>query len=493
MPKSKYLYQHKKLFKDGVNQEHSDFNYYCSPKYAKIIGKKYGLKGEVIERAFNQYFEAMKYLGLTQLIDKDRLRRHIDNMGIRHEDGLDNKLVDAWVDFIEEDIFLRKSAKKGRYLDIFHEFNHLISIDNKLTDCKISDCLAMGGYRIDFHLKEEKFNSFNEGVTQFLSCLQLSYLKKHIVLSDCYFKETAYAHSLYLICGNALFEGYFNNDFQYIAKAVPNTTEEEIQDLADSIEEFKSYDPNSTKAIELDCLINTYLIEMFSDKVYVDVLENLDKFNSFFEIQKVLTKAYCNYVNSLFFGVDEENLLNLNRRPIFEKLTDDYFYILEKIADYINENPKMVKFNCNYEGVSEKSIEQFNRLFQAVNDRNYGFIDYTKKPINVIDYLNDSLVIIENMGKAEYLRKKAKIGQTSFMKNYELYEKELEILNNTQEENEIDYYDLDDLEILEYLYNVSEELFDFEDENAEEETEASIKDYKDEVNKRKGANPGRNM
>ena len=82
MPKEKYLYQKRKVLHNGEKQEEIDQVFFKSPKYAKIVAKKYGVHVADVERAMKAYFEAMKEMGITKLIDKDKTRRYIDQLSI---------------------------------------------------------------------------------------------------------------------------------------------------------------------------------------------------------------------------------------------------------------------------------------------------------------------------------------------------------------------------------------------------------------------------
>lgn len=446
MAKQKYLYKNKKNFyKNESNQQENDFNYFYSPKYAKIVGQKYGQSGEAIENAFNQYFEAMKYFGLTNLINKDLLRKRIDELEIYYLYRID-KDVCAYTDLGDSYIALRKSAKVGDYATLFHEFNHLITIrecenfeifnhtNDKSVELDIEE--KEGDSKLNFESgystfdpinSQDLYYGFDEGVTEFLALMQTSYLNKKSSIISAYPKATNYAHILYLIVGNALFDGYFNGgNFGALNKCFNNQID--MAFVADEISQLEETSVPS-EFIKLDYQIQVDLMNLFSYKLSIDVVNNLDKFKCFYEMESAITKAYCIYAGAIFFDFKSNSLLNSNRQGIFEELTINYYELIQGLGEYINNNQnlnKNLKFDFEKWTPTEEELEGTCSLFEMINDANYAFISYTEKPINVLDYIDDKKIDVYNMAKATYLRKKNHIDDVAFMKNYNSHEGAIE-------------------------------------------------------------------
>lgn len=446
MPKKHYLYANKKVLKEGRNQQEEDFNYFYSPKYAKQIGIKYGESGKAIEVAFKQYFEAMKHLGLTKLIDKDNLRKKIDKFMFYYNNsfGENGSGALAMTDLVELCIEIRKSIKVGDYETLFHEFNHLISAHESNGDnwrYQRDEEIFSTGYDIKNVTEGIEYNTlFNEGVTDLLALLQYSYLKKTVALnSSGYELEVGFLHSLYMVCGNALFEGYFGGGkFGPIARAIGEpqetdalavecvsniqTDEISLAILSDRISNLAYSEPLEAIAEFND--IQYDLINILYKKVFLDITNNLDKFNDFSEIEATVFTAFANYAKTLYFGSDKYSIYNPTRNDVFEYLTETYFGTLNNIGFIIQE---IEDVQISYQE-PRNSFETIFENFVNINDCSYGLIDYRQKPIDVIS--KNYVISVFEPNKANYLRKKNGYDNVSEMKNEFLHKKIVESLEN---------------------------------------------------------------
>ena len=422
MPKKRYLYANKKVLKEGRNQQEEDYFYFCSPEYAKQIGKKFGLNGKAVEVAFRQYFEAMKYLGITQLVNKDRIRRRIDKFEFNFWSsfGRDKRFIAASTNIKDFSIDLRNSFKTGDSEVLFHEFNHLLAQHNSNGDNWLYDKrekIFSTGFDIANITEDEIFLTlFNEGVTELLACLQDSYYKKTVTPIAVYEIETGLANSLYMICGNALFDGYFNGgNFEPIARAIGepqehdalaaeavsniDTDADSLAFLADDISFIQEMD--YVEAYQTFKYVQIKLINILYKKVFLDVVNNLDKFNNSSEIDASVFTAFANYSKTIFFGRNKYTVFNLaTRDDVFNHLTQTYFDLLNNVEVVIQER-RDLPFAYQEPKIS---FEEVRDEFIYINDCSYGLIDYRQKPINVM--AKDYTIQVFEPNKGNYLRKK---------------------------------------------------------------------------------------
>ena len=459
MPKKKYIYFNKKPLKNGINQQEEDINYFKYPEYSEIIGKKYGLSGKAIEIAFRQYFEAMKYFGLTQIINKDKLRKQIKTFELFYCYNLSSADVIGEANIIFNEINVKNSLKVGNYGVLFHEFNHLISIDNRtLQRWKYNrdENILSTGYSISTIIEKEikgekktkknelafndeetlnkkfifinEYNNFNEGVTEFLTSLQISFLNKKSIVIEAYPLETSFAHALYLICGNALFEGYFGKgDFSAISDVFGDKLD------VNTIKNFAKVITNNSNNDSVSFLIQTYydiqsaLIDLLSYKVCCDIKKNINEFKNYDIIKKVVLKCFGEFSKTLYFENSKKSLLNYNRDSIFYKLTNNFYNVMADIKDFIVENNIEISLPKN-DILKEKMYEIYD-FFEYCNDCQYGLIDYGIKPINVVDFINSNNINLNEYNYSNYIRSKNNFDKVSEMKDREKYEKIINRIN----------------------------------------------------------------
>jgi hypothetical protein len=102
MPKQKYLITKKKML-----YQEKDPLYYNSPRLAKIIAKKFGRSTQFIETSFNQYFEALKFLGITEIMPYEHVKEIIKDFYFNFVSSMQKDVLGA-TEIFSNDILLSK-------------------------------------------------------------------------------------------------------------------------------------------------------------------------------------------------------------------------------------------------------------------------------------------------------------------------------------------------------------------------------------------------
>ena len=393
MPKKRYLYENKKAYYNNKNQQEDDFNYFYSPKFSKIIAKKYGKNENAIEQYFKVYFNCLKEMQLTQNLNKDKVRNAINNFDFSFYGGLAERETLAETDLIENTINLRNSFRKSDLSILYHEFNHVLSgcspkiennfiiINSGYSEIKISlkefydqvgkvpKELLIKNYNTFYDefsqylsSSEDKYSLFNEGVTELLTMMQVSYKNKNSSVSYSYYNEVGNVKLLYKIIGNKLFEGYFCNDFNIIARVFDNKVSvEKIKNIADlfndsnlDIEFFNSYDEYF---VNKDFMIKNYMLDLLEIKINNDI-EKIE-FKNIDELKSVIYKAYLIMAANLQFGTSKNDMILFldSRNKILERMVNSASKIINSYANSHN-----LKFK-----ISDEEESNLYLSFDAIN------------------------------------------------------------------------------------------------------------------------------
>lgn len=437
MPKAKYLYKNKKSRYKGQNQEGLDEIFFKSPKYAQIVAKKYGIHVADVERSLNKYFECLKEMGLTQLINKDKTRTYISQLSIDLSDELGGTTA-AFTRPLNKMMAFRKSVKAGEFSTLFHEFNHFLSIGKDVWRNNSFDFRSSTGFQHMTYF-DDGFRGFNEGTTEYLARLQKSYFTKQPAVIEAYSFWTAYARQLYFIAGNELYEDYFNGgSFEIVGRKLEGfgIGKEELLALADDVslllhlqgevfQDGKIQSGNLIDFVNINYEVQSNLISMFERKINNDAFKNLNKFNSFDEITDTMFNAYLTYAKALYFGCSSKSMNNYNRIDIFGNLVNSFLDNLEDIANFITENPEEVNFEFDGVGVDDEAVEHLKQQLEKVNDRNYALVEFGEEEIT-LEKMKDKEIRVYNEGYANYLRsrRKYKYSKTRDMKDERYLEEE---------------------------------------------------------------------
>lgn len=222
-----------------------------------------------------------------------------------------------------------------------------------------------------------------------------------------------------------MFEGYFNKgSLSHIAKAIGVETDE-IENFADIVSNIYEND-DVISTINNHYFAQKILVDLLSYKVENDIVNNIDKFNSFEYIKMVAFKAFSEFAKTLYFDSTKNSLINYNRIDIFNDLNNCYFELLNNVKNYIAENPDLVAFASEDISFQEEKSDIMT-VFEYCNDCSYALIDYNEKPINILDYINNNEIELNDINRANYERKKQKIEDVSYMKDFDKYEKIVQI------------------------------------------------------------------
>lgn len=398
MAKKRYLYANKK----PLHQE-DDFNYFYSPKYAKTVAERYGWVNRGVEDAFKKYFDAMKHYDLTKYINKDMVRRNIDNMTIQKYLSFDEMEgnVGAMTGF-DNEIMIRNSFKKGDFSELFHEFNHLIL----LQSIKISPkaMLYKTGFNEDIvELDEEqrqvsssmKFLNFNEAVTELLAEVLLAKIQKKSVLNKAYFDGVGNAKMLYNIVGPSLFRAYLQGDFNVLEQENHGITRNQFEALAEmmdnKVQEVEDYYNN-------DFNIKLMLISMLEMKIKHDAKDV--NFDNYIQLEKAIGKAYAIFAGSARFSDSRNSIETLyNKDEFLDALTESFVNTVVEISDEKG-------FEID---LYDEVIENYYETFKFYNENEYFLVHEDEPYVDLEDFKIKQYLEATNPGKAEYMRKKGKV------------------------------------------------------------------------------------
>lgn len=427
MPKKKYVYANKKLLLNKCFLENEDQLFYISPLLAKQIGEKFNL-GKSVEERFKLYFEALHYMGISPLLDAKKIRRDVADLRVDKYLSLNDRQAYAITDIADEKIIsIRNSFRENNFCTMFHEMNHIFSKHNYSKTNKefqsLNDPFYVEkeiqhrfGYSFNFGAGEnDNYNLFDEGVTEYLALRQTAYAVKRDVPLGAYCFETQFARMFYLLAGNALFEGYFNDgDFFRLTKAigVEELTERNVRSLAYDISEFQNqyYLGDS---LEMENLIYENMISLLADKVEGIVWDNLELFENVGEIEKLIGNAFSNFAQTFYFGSSEKEVDQLLRPETFNFLTETYFNLVEDVNEDICE--KGLEEKLGLINLENKTFDGVCDFFKFINSRNYGIVLVDEKPLTFENLLAQEKVCVYNEAKGNYIRKKQKIGDPYFM------------------------------------------------------------------------------
>lgn len=427
MPKKKYVYANKKLLLNKCSLENEDQLFYISPLLAKQIGEKFNL-GKSVEERFKLYFEALHYMGISPLLDAKKIRRDVADLRVDKYLSLNDRQAYAITDIADEKIIsIRNSFRENNFCTMFHEMNHVFSKHNYSKTNKefqsLNDPFYVEkeiqhrfGYSFNFGAGEnDNYNLFDEGVTEYLALRQTAYAVKRDVPLGAYCFETQFARMFYLLAGNALFEGYFNDgDFFRLTKAigVEGLTERNVRSLAYDISEFQNqyYLGDS---LEMENLIYENMIWLLANKVEGIISENFDRFKDAREIEKLIGNAFSNFAQTFYFGSSEKEVDQLLRPEIFNFLTEMYFNLVEDVNEDICE--KGLEEKLGLINLENKTFDGVCDFFKFINSRNYGIVLVDEKPLTFENLLVQEKVCVYNEAKGNYIRKKQKIGDPYFM------------------------------------------------------------------------------
>ena len=427
MPKKKYVYANKKLLLNKCSLENEDQLFYISPLLAKQIGEKFNL-GKSVEERFKLYFEALHYMGISPLLDAKKIRRDVADLRVDKYLSLNDRQAYAITDIADEKIIsIRNSFRENNFCTMFHEMNHIFSKHNYSKTNKefqsLNDPFYVEkeiqhrfGYSFNFGAGEnDNYNLFDEGVTEYLALRQTAYAVKRDVPLGAYCFETQFARMFYLLAGNALFEGYFNDgDFFRLTKAigVEELTERNVRSLAYDISEFQNqyYLGDS---LEMENLIYENMISLLADKVEGIVWDNLELFENVGEIEKLIGNAFSNFAQTFYFGSSEKEVDQLLRPETFNFLTETYFNLVEDVNEDICE--KGLEEKLGLINLENKTFDGVCDFFKFINSRNYGIVLVDEKPLTFENLLAQEKVCVYNEAKGNYIRKKQKIGDPYFM------------------------------------------------------------------------------
>ena len=435
MPKAKYLYENKKKTYKGQNQEALDQVFFKSPKYAEIVAKKYGIHTADVERAMKAYFESMKEMGLTQLLNGKKVRQFIEQMSIDMKNALAGGMG-AWTIPYMKKMQFRKSVKAGDFSTLFHEFNHFLSIGKNQYSNSDFDYLDVCGFSRSTYF-EDMFMGFDEGITEYLSRLQKSYYTKQPAVINVYSFWTAYARQLYFIAGKELYEDYFNGgDFEVVERKLKEfgIKKDEILKLANDVsylldlqkEVYQDGEVQSGNLIDFvngNYEVQSNLISMFGRKINNDAFKNLNKFNNFDELADTMFNAYLNYAKALYFGCSSKSMNNYNRADIFGNLVNSFLDNLDDIANFITENPEEINFEFDGVCVDEEAVDYLRKQLEKINDGNYALVEFGEEEIT-LENMKGKEIRVYDEGYANYLRSKYKYSKTRDMKDEQYFDEE---------------------------------------------------------------------
>ena len=426
MPKKKYIYANKKLLLNKCFLENEDQLFYISPLLAKQIGEKFNL-GKSVEERFKLYFEALHYMGISPLLDARKIRRDVADLRVDKYLSLNDRQANAITDIADEKIIsIRNSFRENNFCTMFHEMNHIFSKHNYSKTSKefqsLNDPFYVDkeiqhqfGYFLDFGENEnDNYNQFDEGVTEYLALRQVAYAVKRDVPLESYRFEVQFVRMFYLLAGNALFEGYFNDgDFSRIAReiGVEDVTEKTIKSIAYAISQVQNQ--SMSLMLETEAILNKNMISLLANKVEGIVWDNLELFENVGEIEKLIGNAFSNFAQTFYFGSSEKDVDQLLRPEIFNFLTETYFNLVEDVNEDICE--KGLEEKLGLINLENKTFDGVCDFFKFINSRNYGIVLVDEKPLTFENLLAQEKVCVYNEAKGNYIRKKQKIGDPYFM------------------------------------------------------------------------------
>lgn len=429
MPKKKYVYANKKLLLNKSSLENEDQLFYISPLLAKQIGEKFNL-GKSVEERFKLYFEALHYMGISLLLDARKIRRDVADLRVDKYLSLNDRQAYAITDIADEKIIsIRNSFRKNNFCTIFHEMNHIFSKHNYSKTSKefqsLNDPFYVDkeiqhqfGYFLDFGENEnDNYNQFDEGVTEYLALRQEAYAVKRDVPLGSYRFEVQFVRMFYLLAGNALFEGYFNDgDFSRIAReiGVEDVTEKSVKSIAYAISQAQNQ--SMSLMLETEGILFRNMIFLLANKVEGIVWNNLEAFENVGEIEKLIGNAFSNFAQTFYFGSSEKAVDQLLRPDTFNFLTEMYFNLVEDVNEDICE--KGLEEKIGLINLENKTFEGVCDFFKFINSRNYGIVLVDEKPLTFENLLAQEKVCVYNEAKGNYIRKKQKIGDPLFMEEF---------------------------------------------------------------------------
>ncbi len=413
MAKKRYLYAHKKSLK---NLQEDDFNYFYSPKYAKIIAERYGMDNNGVEDAFKMYFNALKDFGLIEHINKHMFRRNVESMFFQkyRTFGENTACVGAATSF-ENEISIRNSFRKGDFTDLFHEFNHLILMqEEKLAHNKFAFSTGFNEEIVQeirnddskkimqdedkiIYQEINRFMGFNEGVTELLANMLVSKIQKKPVVSKAYFDGVGNVKMLYNIVGPALFKAYVQGNFDVLERSGGGITSDQFKALADLFDPEEEFE-NPEDYFDNDFEIKLALIQMLQTKIKNDA-KNVH-FESYEELEKAIGKAYTIFAGSARFSDKRNSVETLRNKPDFlDELTESFVNTVVEISE-----DKGIEVELD-----DERIDSYFETFKFYNENEY-FLVYANEPyLDLEKFKNEQCIYATNSGKAEYIRKKGKI------------------------------------------------------------------------------------
>lgn len=435
MPKKKYLYKDKK-FLSGKNLESEDLLSYISPTLAKKISENFLTDKAFMRKRFELYFDALKELGITVLLNPRKIRQDVDALRIYSADGLgilDHD--DIAVTNSDKTVYIRRNSKSGNYGDLFHELNHVLSFNNYSNKAPTyeergplqtnSAIESKTGFCTFYVSGENEFLYFNEGVTEYLALKEEAFSSKKEIVISSYDYNVAFARMLYLVAGNALFDAYFNGgNFETIVRGIgiEGLTKEDIKQFADAVSQIDDI-KSDEEIVEFFEYSYQVIINILGLKVEKEICENFDKFKNSDEIFACATKAYANFAKAIYFGGSRYDYTNIIRNEVFNMFCDNYVETLYAIEQRYFEEGMHIKFDSGL-NFGDSEIESVLTLFNMINLSNYGIVTTDEKPITIDNLLSQENIVVMNQGKANYTRKKTKkMDDPLFMRAYgERYE-----------------------------------------------------------------------
>lgn len=431
MPKKKYLYKDKK-FISGKNLESEDFLSYISPSLAKKMSANYISDRAQMEKFFELYFDSLRELGISDFLNPRKIRQDADILRIYsdEETGYLEKNIYA-VTFPDKEIFIRGNSKTGDYETIFHELNHVFAFHNyskKAPTYEERGPLQTNqpienktGFNVDYVGGGEEFLYFNEGVTEYLALRQGAYVSKKERPISVYDFGVAFARMLYLVAGNALFDGYFNGgNFETVTRGIgiEGLTKELVKEFADAVSLIADEISDEDEIVGILEYSYETIIQILGLKVEKEICENFDKFKNSDEIVACAIKAYANFSEAIYFGSSRFDYTNIIRNEVFNMFYDNYIETLYAIEQRYFEEGMHIKFDSDLK-ISDNEINSALTLFNMINLKNYGLISNNEKPITIDNLLSQENITVMNQGKANYIRKKSKaMDDPFFMRAY---------------------------------------------------------------------------
>lgn len=242
----------------------------------------------------------------------------------------------------------------------------------------------------------------------------MAYAVKHDVPLGSYRFEVQFVRMFYLLAGNALFEGYFNDgDFSRIAReiGVEDVTEKTIKSIAYAISQVQNQ--SISLMLETEALLNKNMISLLANKVEGIVWDNLELFENVGEIEKLIGNAFSNFAQTFYFGSSEKEVDQLLRPDVFNCLTQFYFELIDVVNEDICE--KGLEEKIGLINLENKTFDGVCDFFKFINSRNYGIVLVDEKPLTFENLLAQEKVCVYNEAKGNYIRKKQKIGNPYFM------------------------------------------------------------------------------